>query len=174
MVAPQSRSWTWVHSTFLTDSSEGVPFFAFPLFSHRRPYFTPVHSSGVWGRRTWLAHLPGVTLSPQTRTFFEKHNIGELPVAPNPSSVQPDVSSLCFVPPTHPGGGYFRPPPRARPPTPSLWGTGEVRDPGSSSSLSVCRLLYHLAVLLFNIAPKVFLNKTLKKKVHFLHGGRRS
>lgn len=41
-------------------------------------------------------------------------------------------------------------------PPPSLRGTGEVRDLGSSSpSLSVC-LLYHLAVLLFNIAPKVF------------------
>lgn len=86
MVAPQSRSWTWVHSTFLTDSSEGGALLRSP------PFLTPLtlahplstHSSGVWGRRTWSAHLPGVTLSPQTRTFLKNKKIGELPVAQTP------------------------------------------------------------------------------------------
>lgn len=79
-------------------------------------------------------------------------------MAPKPSSVQPDVSYKCFVLPIHPGGGFssFSPVPSPTL-TSGLWRAGEVRDLGSSgSSLSVCPSLLHLAVLLFNIAPKVF------------------
>lgn len=100
----------------------------------------------------------GVTLFPQTRTFLKKQKNGSFLWPQTPLQFS-QMYLICVLfclfilvvvlpPPTTPVSS---------PLTPSLWGTGEVRDLGSSSpSLSVYLLLYHLAVLLFNIAPKVF------------------
>lgn len=89
---------------------------------HSPPFLTPltlVHPSpqqwsmgleDLVGSFTW-----GHPFSPD-QDIFEKQKKRELPVAPNPSSVQPDVSYMCFVLPIHPGGGFFLVPPPPCPP----------------------------------------------------------
>lgn len=113
---------TGTPSTFLTDSSEGVPSPISP-FSHTPTLLHPLSTAMECGvRRTWLAHSQGPPFLPKPGHFLKNKKSGELPVAPKPSSVQPDVILYkCSVLPIHPGGGFSCSTTRSLPFPPDLW-----------------------------------------------------
>lgn len=156
-------------SALITDSSEGA---FLPI--HLSLCFPSIHTSGpqhiLYSMIEECGVRPGLLMSPQeaspplkSRTFLKKTKKRKkekrgLPISPRSSSVQPDVSYInvlfCLFILV---GGLSSLPHHPCPipvcPWEQLgWGLWVFLNP----LLSFCWLSLQLAVLLFNIAPKVF------------------
>lgn len=153
---------TGTPSTLITDSSEGCALLcSLSPLSHTNlpPKHIPYSTVVEYGAGLGLLIHPKRPTLPQPRTFLKK-KIGGLPISPRFSSARCFLYE-CFVLPVHFGGWSFLPPPppmpAPQPAAPGLQPLGSIWGGVPGSSLPpLCRSWLQLAVLLFNIAPKVF------------------